>query len=47
MCNGVAEQKLDLDLRTNLAIFEKQKFAESLWHGSLVLYMPKPDKNDA
>ena len=22
-------------------------FAESQWHGSLALYMPKPDKNDA
>ena len=28
-------------------IFGKKKFADSLWHGSLALYMPKPDKNDA
>ena len=26
---------------------KKKKFADLLWHGSLVLYMPKPDKNDA
>ena len=27
--------------------FFKEKFADSLWHGSLPIIMPKPDKNDA
>ena len=43
MCNGVAEQKLDT---VKFSDFLKKKFAESLWHGSLALYMLKPDKND-
>ena len=37
--------------RTNFGkisrFLKKKKFADSLWHGSLALYMPKPDKNDA
>ena len=52
MCNGVAEQKLDPDLKKTVIFgqikrFLKKKFAESLWHGSLLLYMPKPDENNA
>ena len=27
--------------------FDKKKFADSLWQGSLALYMPKPYKNNA
>ena len=27
--------------------FERRKLANLLWHGSLALYLPKPDKKDA
>ena len=53
MCNGISEQKTDPDLQKKVIFgqiwrfWRKKKFAYSLWHGSLVLYMPNPDKNDA
>ena len=34
-------------ISVNFSDFLKNKFADSLWHGSLALYLPKPDKKDA
>ena len=53
MFDGISKQKLDPDLqkdgnfRSNLATFFFKKFADSLCHGILALYMPKPDNNHA
>ena len=46
------EENLDPNCRkgpisVKFSDFLKKKFANLLWHGSLALIMPKPDKNDA